>query len=70
MTVRDDGSVDAYSPTNGTKSYGDIFQFGGDSFWIGVNMETGNRRNYDPSRDRGLIVNGQFYLHRLPPKLQ
>jgi len=66
----DDGSVDAYAPTNGTKSFGDIFQYGGDSFWIGVHMGTADRKNYNPSKDTGLIVNGEFYLHRMPPKLQ
>lgn len=60
-----DGSADSYSPTNGTKSMGDIFLFGGDSYWIGVRT---------PRADKGailgfqpLVVNGTPYLHRLPP---
>lgn len=66
-----DGSIEAYSPTNGSKSSGDIFIYGGDSFWIGVSMPTANRKAYNPSsHDQGLIVNRQFYLHRMPPGLQ
>ncbi|MCB9768622.1 MAG: prepilin-type N-terminal cleavage/methylation domain-containing protein [Candidatus Omnitrophica bacterium] len=70
-----DNSIETYSPTNGTKSRGDIFQYGGDPFWIGVkvsNIAGIIRRNYknNPSGyDAGLIVNGQSYLHQLPPKL-
>jgi type II secretion system protein G len=65
-----DGSVDSYSPTNGTRSYGDIFQFGGDPFWIGVNSSNANRTQYKPSWDTGLVVDHEFFLHRLPPKLR
>ncbi len=65
-----DNSVDSYSPTNGTRSAGDIFQFGGDSFWIGVAMGVAMRKSYNPAMGRGLIVDNEFYLHRLPPKLR
>lgn len=68
-----DGSVDAYSPTNGTKSQGDIFQYGGDPFWIGVSMsiaDMGIYRNGNGASDARLVVNGENFLHRLPPKLQ
>jgi type II secretion system protein G len=65
-----DDSVDSYSPTNGTKSSGDIFQFGGDPFWIGVAMAVALRANYRPSLDTPLIVDREPYLHRLPPKLR
>jgi general secretion pathway protein G len=66
-----DGSIEAYSPTNGSRSMGDIFIYGGDSFWIGVKMNIASRKIYNPSsHDKGLIVNGQFYLHRMPPNLQ
>ncbi len=65
-----DGSVDSYSPTNGTTSDGDIFQYGGDSFWIGVTAAQAIRSNYRPSMDQGLVVDSKTYLHRLPPKLR
>lgn len=65
-----DNSVDSYSPTNGTRSPGDIFQYGGDSFWIGVAMGIAMRSSYRPAMDRGLVVDNEFYLHRLPPKLR
>ncbi len=66
----DDGSVDSYSPTNGTRSYGDIFQFGGDPFWIGVRSGSAMRSVYKPSMDFGLVVDREYFLHRLPPKLR
>lgn len=72
-TYGPDWSTDAYSATNGTKSGGDIFQYGGDPFWIGVNLGTANLSVYkrNPSTyDRGLMVSNQLYLHRLPPKLE
>jgi type II secretion system protein G len=68
-----DRSVDSYSPTNGTKSLGDIFQFGGDPFWIGVNMSTANLSLYQASGGRSdfpLVVDRDRYLHRMPPKLR
>ncbi len=67
-----DNSVDQYSPTNGTKSNGDIFLFGGDSFWIGVALPNANRSIYNnagSSLDVGLVVSGIPHLHKLPPKL-
>jgi hypothetical protein len=72
VNVSGDGlSVDSYSPTNGSKSFGDIFQFGGDGFWVGVNMGVGRKDRYNPAtQDRGLPVNNQIYLHRLPPPLE
>jgi len=70
--VSGDGlSVDSYSPTNGSKSLGDIFLFGGDGFWVGVRMGRAVKRNYNPaSQDVGLPVNRIVYLHRLPPPLE
>ncbi len=67
-----DGSVDQYSPTNGTKSFGDIFLYGGESFWIGVRLPRGDMSAYrgNPSAlDQPLVISGEPYLHRLPPKL-
>jgi type II secretion system protein G len=69
----DDGSVDQYSPTNGTKSRGDIFLYGGDPFFIGVSGGSGNIGIYKKappgSLDDGLIVNGIYHLHKMPPGL-
>jgi type II secretion system protein G len=62
-----DYCVESYSPTNGTTSLGDIFVWGGDPFWIGVTMPSAIRKNYNGSKDKGLCVNSQMYLHRLPP---
>ena len=61
-----DGSNDTYAPTNGTKSAGDLFLFGGDGYFIGtVCQGLGTKTNcqtIDP-----LIVDGLPYVHRLPP---
>jgi prepilin-type N-terminal cleavage/methylation domain-containing protein len=59
-----DGSADRYSATNGTKSIGDIWLWGGDSFWIGVTNGTATKpvQNVVP-----LIVEGQAYVHVMPP---
>jgi prepilin-type N-terminal cleavage/methylation domain-containing protein len=65
-----DRSVDSYSPTNGTTSLGDIFQYGGDPFWIGVMATLANRSTYRPNMDNALVVDHKTYLHRLPPKLR
>jgi type II secretion system protein G len=63
----DDGSMDQYAPTNGTKSFGDIWLYGGDSFWIGVAQGGATKQPnmiIDP-----LVVNGVPYVHKLPPNL-
>ncbi len=65
-----DGSVDSYSPTNGTTSEGDIFQYGGDPFWIGVASAMAIKQNYRSTMDVGLVVDHKTYLHRLPPGLR
>lgn len=67
-------NMPVYAPTNGTKSYGEIIKYGGDPFWIGVNMTNGGgdvadiglyRQN--PSQyDGGLFVNGYPHLHQIP----
>ncbi|MCA9411149.1 MAG: prepilin-type N-terminal cleavage/methylation domain-containing protein [Candidatus Omnitrophica bacterium] len=64
-----DGMVNQYSPTNGTKSEGDIFHYGGDPFFIGVAIEYADRgaARKNTAAQRGLPVDGQVYLHRLPP---
>lgn len=69
--ARDSNVVQTYSSTNGTRSPGIIHWYGGDGFWIGVSLGLANRGAYSPpSSDTGLIVDEQFYLHRLPPHLQ
>ena len=63
-------NVSAYAPTNGTKSEGDLYLWGGDGFWFGVSLGGANRqiyRNTGGAADQGMIYNGTFYLHRLPP---
>lgn len=64
-----DGCVDSYSPTNGTRSLGDIFQYGGDPQWIGViaSMASGSPTKYPTSP---LVVDGVPYLYRMPPKMR
>lgn len=69
-TYPDDGSVDSYSPTNGSVSKGDIFQFGGDAFWIGVMVDIAKMSYYNASKNYPLIVDHEPYLHRMPPKLR
>ncbi|MCB9768623.1 MAG: prepilin-type N-terminal cleavage/methylation domain-containing protein [Candidatus Omnitrophica bacterium] len=70
----DDDATDnvlTYSPTNGSKSSGDIFIFGGDPYWIGVRMGSVNKKAYKAaggSLDIGLTVNNKKYLHQLPPR--
>jgi len=57
-----------YSPTNGTKSGGSIFRWGGDSYWIGVAIGLADRRMaQNPGFHVGLFVDNQRYLHTLPP---
>ncbi|MCB9768618.1 MAG: prepilin-type N-terminal cleavage/methylation domain-containing protein [Candidatus Omnitrophica bacterium] len=70
-----DGSntVVTYAPTNGTRSAGVIHWYGGDPFWIGVAMSSVNGKAYkaaNGSLDVGLIVDQQFYLHRLPEHIK
>jgi len=68
-----DGIVHSYAPTNGSKSLGDIFQYGGDPFWIGVRSSRADMSLYRKNvaaYDRGLWVDHELYLHRMPPKLR
>ncbi|MCA9427146.1 MAG: prepilin-type N-terminal cleavage/methylation domain-containing protein [Candidatus Omnitrophica bacterium] len=57
-----------YSPTNGTKSRGSIYKWGGDSRYIGYQGSSvfllGNINQKTPV---GLTVDGQVYIRRLPP---
>lgn len=60
-----------YSPTNGTKSKGSIYVWGGDPFFIGVAISDRSRLGLykkNPGQlDVPLIVDGQPYLHQFPP---
>ena len=58
----------SYSPTNGSTSAGEIIQFGGDPYWIGVSAESA--RIGLVASEVGLVVDGVHYLHRLPPPLK
>jgi type II secretion system protein G len=61
----------SYSATNGTKSHGDIFLWGGDGYWIGVCIGSANKAQAQAGNlALGLNVNHQIYLHRLPPPLE
>jgi len=65
--------VITYAATNGTRSNGVIHWYGGDPFWIGVSLSSADKKRYKAaggSLDVGLIVDEQFYLHRLPPRLE
>jgi len=66
--IPSDGEVNQYSPTNGTRSGGDIFHFGGDPSYIGIRNESADpKAAKNPVLWRGLPVDGQVYLRRLPP---
>lgn len=56
----------SYSPTNGSRSKGDIFLWGGDPHWIGVltNLQYGSDTNV------GKCVDDVWYLHSMPPSLR
>jgi type II secretion system protein G len=60
-------SVFTYAPTNGTKSLGDIFHYGGDGFFIGIPVTSANRAQAKAASPTPLLVNGVPYLRRLPP---
>ena len=65
--VPGDGEVNHYSPTNGTKSGGDIFHYGGDPFFIGVPISAADLKAAKTTPPTGLPVDGQIYIHKLPP---
>ncbi len=71
----DDGRpVFTYSPTNGTRSPGGIYVWGGDPFWIGVVASTANLgwyRTQTVSRhDFWLNVDFVRYSHSMPPSFR
>ena len=66
-----DRDVRSYSPTNGTKSRGSIYVWGGDPYFFGLKMTLLDRsRMHDPSYQVGLTVDGEVFLHRPPPSLR
>jgi type II secretion system protein G len=66
--------VNTYSPTNGTRSMGGIYIWGGDPFWIGVVASTADMVWYHTAvtsgHDAWLNVDYVRYLHSLPPSLR
>jgi type II secretion system protein G len=65
------GPYASYTPTNGTKSRGDLWLWGGESHWMG--LEIGGRgclglHQYlkEPSRAVGVNVDGQILFKRFP----
>lgn len=64
--------ISSYSPTNGTKSQGDILRYGGDSRWMGVAAPNivARRRDFPSLPKPGQVVDGERYTSRFPPHLQ
>ncbi len=65
--------ISSYSPTNGTKSKGDLFLYGGDRRWMGVDMYP-LRNVADPARWKttphpGQVVDGVRFFGTFPPHL-
>lgn len=63
--------ISSYSPTNGTKSQGDIMRYGGDRRWMGVAAPNIIARRGDfPSLPKpGQVVDGERYISRFPSHL-
>lgn len=62
------GNNRTYSPTNGTKSDGNILTFGGDSSYIGMNMSYAvPSQLHAPHVRAPLMLDGEPYIKRLPP---
>lgn len=65
------GAVYSYSPTNGTKSKGDIWLWGGESAWIGLAIDgrcVGVRRQLNDLKGQagGIEIDGTFLRGRFP----
>ena len=56
-----------YSATNGTKSTGSIYRWGGDPWWIGIQVTRADMKFAKTAPKPGLRVDGQLYVHQLPP---
>ncbi|MCB9766565.1 MAG: prepilin-type N-terminal cleavage/methylation domain-containing protein [Candidatus Omnitrophica bacterium] len=61
-----------YSPTNGTRSRGDIWRFGGEKEWMGLDVTrtsrgcTGSKATLDTTPKVGVYYNGIKILQRFP----
>ncbi len=67
------GAVQSYSPTNGTKSSGDLWLWGGDARWVGLTELNdrclGLKQNYRDWKNAGpdgIEIDGQILVGRLP----
>jgi prepilin-type N-terminal cleavage/methylation domain-containing protein len=72
------GLINSYSATNGTKSKGDIYLYGGDQRWMGVDLRAGPaggdpplalNGKYKDYQKPGQVVDGSRYLGRFPGHL-
>ena len=63
--------ISSYSPTNGTRSKGDILRYGGDPRWMGVAAPEGVGEDglFKTYPKPGQVVDGVRYLHRFPQQL-
>lgn len=67
--------ISSYNPTNGTSSVGDIFMFGGESVWMGMQGLTtsdciGRRDRLQGWRSgplNGVLIDGKRYVSTFPP---
>jgi len=66
-TYENGRDVTNYAPTNGTKSRGGIYRWGGDPWWIGIQMAYADVVRAKTALKPGLKVDGQFYMNRFPP---
>lgn len=70
------GCLRSYCPTNGTRSDGEIFYWGGDPFWIGTRLHTADMTYYRRlinggcEGDAWLCLDDVNYLHTMPPSLR
>ena len=67
------GSISSYytyAPTNGTKSKGDVWIFGGEKRWMGLDVSgagcAGSVKFYDRYRRVGVVYDNQRIFHQFP----
>jgi prepilin-type N-terminal cleavage/methylation domain-containing protein len=56
-----------YAPTNGTKSRGEIFIWGGDAQWMGTATSLADNAIAKTAARPGMRMDGQVYFKRFPP---
>ena len=56
-----------YAPTNGTKSRGSIYYWGGDGHWIGIATPIADPAQAKTAPHPGLTIDGMTIFNRLPP---